>query len=109
MTMGGSNLRTVGVVVDRSQGVQEAPHASTQESHYTDTQSPQYSCAVRMFTTTAVDHIESKNGHGEERNRLQSGEDGTPPLPHRRSRKLPLLAQVTLNPPQATLWFDEVS
>ena len=61
--------------------MQEAPHAGAEEGHHTGTQRPQHGSLVRMLATTAVDHVEGEDGHGEEGQRLQRGEDGTPPLP----------------------------
>jgi hypothetical protein len=72
VTVGGGDLRAVGVVVHRSQGVQEAPHASAEEGHHAGTQRPQGGGLVRVLAATTVDHVEGKHGHGEEGNRLQA-------------------------------------
>ena len=66
VTVRGGDLRAVGEVVHRSQGVQEALHASAEEGHHAGTERPQHGSLVRVPATTTVDHVEREDGHGEE-------------------------------------------
>ena len=81
MTVAGGDLRAVGQVVHRGQGVQKAPHARAQEGHHASAQRPQHGGFVRVLAAAFVDHIEGEQGHHEERNRLQRGEHRAPHLP----------------------------
>ncbi len=79
--MGGGDLGAMGVVVHRRQGVQEAPDAGPQEGHDGGAQGPEDGGLVGVITPAPVDHVEGKDRHHEEGDRLHGGEDGTPPLP----------------------------
>ena len=75
------DLGAVGVVVHRGEGVKEAPHAGTEEGHHAGAERPQRGRLVGMLAAAAVDHVEGEHRHREERDRLERGEDRTPPLP----------------------------
>ena len=81
VTVGRGDLRTVRVVVHRSQGVQEAPHAGAEEGHHAGAQCPQHGCLVRVLAAAAVHHVEGEHGHREERDRFQGREHRAQPLP----------------------------
>src|SRR5690606_27018724 len=86
VTVSGGQLRTVGVVVHRSQGVHEAPYACTEECSHGSTDGPQRGSLVRVVTPTTPYHVQREQHHGEERQRLQGGEDRAQPQPdHRRT------------------------
>ena len=76
-----SDLGSMGQVIDRSQGVQEAPDTGTQKCHHSSPHCPQHGCLVGMIPTPFINHIEGKNGHQEERYRFQCRENRTQPLP----------------------------
>ena len=74
-------LRTVRVVVDPAQGVDEAPDACAQEGNHGGAHGPQHCSLVGVFAAAALHHVESKQRHHEEWNGLQCGEHATHPVP----------------------------
>src|SRR5690606_11434325 len=65
----------------RSQGMQEAPDARTEEGHDGATQGPGDGGLVRVFPATLPEHAEGEQHHQEERQRFDGGEDRADPQP----------------------------